>query len=230
MKPIILCGYHHTGKTTLLEKGVRALVARGYRVGVVKHAASGLVHGGEGKDTERYMRAGAETSVVLSGEWITRFVRSASRRPGAEPSAPQGPAHTREQWGPRPTADPAGKLDPILAAMETDYVLIEGFKGYAGPVTRIVFGKSRDEIEGLVDEVTVGYSGIGLGELGIEGLRFLPQDIAPSVLADFIEENAFDLFRFRDCGRCGFHTCRELLAGVLRGKAGLDDCVAARGP
>jgi molybdopterin-guanine dinucleotide biosynthesis protein len=230
MKPIILCGNHHTGKTTLLEKGVRALVARGYRVGVVKHTSSGLVQGGEGKDTERYMRAGAETAVVLSGDRITRFVWSASRSPGAGLSAPEGTARTREEGGSRLSADAAGKLDPILAAMETDYVLIEGFKGYAGPVTRIVFGKSRDEIEELVDEVTVGYSGIGLGELGIEGPRFLPQDIAPSVLADFIEENAFDLFRFRDCGRCGFHTCRELLAAVLNGKAGLDDCSSAREP
>ncbi len=59
-QPVIgICGYSGSGKTTLVEKLVRALRESGLSVGVVKHDAHGMDLDREGKDTDRFFRAGA---------------------------------------------------------------------------------------------------------------------------------------------------------------------------
>ena len=56
-----------TGKTTLIEKLVVELKARGLRVAVIKHDAHEFVIDREGKDSWRFTRAGADVTVVVSG-------------------------------------------------------------------------------------------------------------------------------------------------------------------
>jgi molybdopterin-guanine dinucleotide biosynthesis protein MobB len=55
-----------TGKTTLLEKLVAELKARGLRVAVIKHDAHEFEIDREGKDSWRFARAGADVTVVVS--------------------------------------------------------------------------------------------------------------------------------------------------------------------
>ena len=55
-----------TGKTTLLEKLIRNLKERGYRVGAVKHDAHRFDIDREGKDSWRLTQAGADTMVITS--------------------------------------------------------------------------------------------------------------------------------------------------------------------
>jgi len=55
-----------TGKTTLLEKLIAELTARGYRVGALKHDAHRFEIDHEGKDSWRLTKAGAATTVVTS--------------------------------------------------------------------------------------------------------------------------------------------------------------------
>ena len=55
-----------TGKTTLIEKLVTELKARGLRVAVVKHDAHEFDIDHEGKDSWRFSRAGADVTVVVS--------------------------------------------------------------------------------------------------------------------------------------------------------------------
>ena len=55
-----------TGKTTLLEKLVAELKARGLRVAVVKHDAHEFDIDREGKDSWRFTRAGADVTAVIS--------------------------------------------------------------------------------------------------------------------------------------------------------------------
>ena len=177
MKPVIFCGYHHTGKTTLLERAIGPLAGRGYKVGVIKHASGRLDFAARGKDLSRYMSAGAIEVHLLS------MLPEGSRKPGDPPlprrkDPPGGPAAKRGEPG----------FERILAATSVDFLLVEGFKDYRGPFyPRIVFGRNREEIERLMDGNTVGYSGFGFGELSVEGVRFLPMDIEPDALADFIE-------------------------------------------
>jgi molybdopterin-guanine dinucleotide biosynthesis protein MobB len=185
MNAIVFCGYHHTGKTTLLERAIPPLSRRGRRVGVVKHASGRLDFGAGGKDLSRYMSAGAVEVHMLA------LSHGGSRETGGAPDPAAGLLESH--------------LERILAETSADIVLIEGFKEYRGPVPRIVFGKNVEEIEGLVDENTVGYSGFGLNpprpgearreacpdERRVAGRRpdpcFLPMDIEPEDLADFLE-------------------------------------------
>lgn len=69
MVPVIsIVGRSGSGKTTLIEKLVKELTTRGYRVGTVKHDAHGFEIDHEGKDSWRHKRAGAETVVLASAE------------------------------------------------------------------------------------------------------------------------------------------------------------------
>lgn len=55
-----------SGKTTLIEKLIPALGAKGYRVGTVKHDTHGFDIDHEGKDTWRHKQCGASTVVISS--------------------------------------------------------------------------------------------------------------------------------------------------------------------
>jgi len=55
-----ICGYSGSGKTTLIEPVIRELCRRGLKVGVVKHDVHGLSLDHEGKDTDRFFKAGAD--------------------------------------------------------------------------------------------------------------------------------------------------------------------------
>ena len=58
--PVIgFAAFSGTGKTTLIEKLIPALVSRGLKVAVVKHDAHGLKFDHEGKDSARFSDAGA---------------------------------------------------------------------------------------------------------------------------------------------------------------------------
>jgi molybdopterin-guanine dinucleotide biosynthesis protein B len=63
----VLCfvGASNSGKTTLVEKVIRALTGRGYRVATVKHTHKGFEMDLEGKDSWKHRSAGAK-AVILS--------------------------------------------------------------------------------------------------------------------------------------------------------------------
>ena len=67
-------GYQDSGKTTLAEKLVHALVEKGYRVSTVKHSAHGMSVDAEGKDTWRHWKAGSDP-VVFSSDAETTIIR-----------------------------------------------------------------------------------------------------------------------------------------------------------
>ncbi|AMV71213.1 bifunctional molybdopterin-guanine dinucleotide biosynthesis protein MobA/MobB [Desulfuromonas sp. DDH964] len=72
-----------TGKTTLLEKLITELKARGYRVGAIKHDAHSFSIDHEGKDSWRLTQAGADTMLITSPAQIAMVKQNP---PGAEPS------------------------------------------------------------------------------------------------------------------------------------------------
>jgi len=63
-----------SGKTTLIEKLIPALAAKGYRVGTVKHDTHGFDIDHEGKDTWRHKQCGAST-VVISSPWKLSLIK-----------------------------------------------------------------------------------------------------------------------------------------------------------
>jgi molybdopterin-guanine dinucleotide biosynthesis protein MobB len=94
MIPVVsIVGKSNSGKTTLIEKMIRELVRRGYRVATIKHNRHGFEIDHEGKDSWRHKRAGARTTVMASplrvavvedvdqdldiGELVDRYIRNA---------------------------------------------------------------------------------------------------------------------------------------------------------
>lgn len=77
MIPIVsIVGKSDSGKTTLLEKVVRELTSRGYRIATVKHDAHSFEIDHEGKDSWRHKQAGAVTTVISSPEKIALVIDS----------------------------------------------------------------------------------------------------------------------------------------------------------
>ncbi len=73
----------NSGKTTLIEKIIPLLRARGLRVAVVKHASAGFELDKPGKDSWRFQQVGAET-VVLVGPGKMAISKNIERDPSAE--------------------------------------------------------------------------------------------------------------------------------------------------
>ena len=103
-----LAGLSGAGKTTLAEKLIPLLVARGFNIATIKHAHHAFDADIEGKDSWRHRKAGASQVLVSSKKRRVHFTE---------------------------TADEAG-LDTLLTELApTDIVLVEGFKN--DPVPKI---------------------------------------------------------------------------------------------
>lgn len=104
-RPKILgvAGFKNAGKTTLVEKLVQTLSARGLRIATVKHAHHSFDIDHEGRDSFRHRKAGAVEVAIVSRE---RWALMHEARGDAEPT-----------------------LDDILAKLAPcDLVLVEGYK------------------------------------------------------------------------------------------------------
>jgi molybdopterin-guanine dinucleotide biosynthesis protein MobB len=76
MIPVVsIVGKSNVGKTTLIEKLIRELKKRGYKVAVVKHSCANhlLEIDKPGKDTWRHARAGADTVAIASPRLVAMF-------------------------------------------------------------------------------------------------------------------------------------------------------------
>jgi len=73
----------NSGKTTLIEKIVRILKARGVRVAVIKHASKGFDIDRPGKDSWRFREAGAD-AVMLVGPDNMALMKKISREPSLD--------------------------------------------------------------------------------------------------------------------------------------------------
>jgi len=66
VKVIGVAGFKNAGKTTLVERLVRELTGRGYRISTVKHAHHSFDIDHEGRDSFRHRKAGATEVAVIS--------------------------------------------------------------------------------------------------------------------------------------------------------------------
>jgi len=111
---VAVVGRSGAGKTSLLERLLPALAARGLRVGAVKHASHGFLADRPGKDSHRIYESGARAVALVSCEQLATFTR----------------------------LDGPGAGEPSLAAAlralppDLDLVLVEGFSWE--PIPRIV--------------------------------------------------------------------------------------------
>ncbi len=107
MPPIIaIIGQSESGKTTLIEKLVAELSARGYRVATIKHAREAIIDQ-PGKDSWRHIQAGSVATVLSAPEQIV-MVRPLAAEASLEQAA-------------------------RLLGEDADIILAEGFKQSAVP-------------------------------------------------------------------------------------------------
>lgn len=98
-----ITGWKNSGKTTLTERLVAELTARGWRVSTVKHAHHAFDIDQEGTDSFRHRQAGASEVALVSGR---RWALMHELRGEAEPP-----------------------LEAILARLaDCDIILVEGYK------------------------------------------------------------------------------------------------------
>jgi molybdopterin-guanine dinucleotide biosynthesis protein B/molybdopterin-guanine dinucleotide biosynthesis protein len=83
VKAVAFIARSGTGKTTLIEKILPELSARGYRVGALKHDAHRFDIDHPGKDSHRLTAAGARTMVISSAEKLA-LVKKQDGSPPAE--------------------------------------------------------------------------------------------------------------------------------------------------
>ncbi len=77
--PVVsIVGRSNTGKTTLIEKMIRELTVRGYRVATIKHNLHGFDIDHPGKDSWRHREAGARLTVLASPKKIA-LIRDVDR-------------------------------------------------------------------------------------------------------------------------------------------------------
>lgn len=108
MKRYGVIGWKNAGKTTLIEKLVQEITARGLSVSTLKHAHHGFEIDHEGKDSWIHRQAGAREVLVASEK---RWALMSELRGAAPPD-----------------------LDALIAKMTpVDLVLIEGFKRASHP-------------------------------------------------------------------------------------------------
>ena len=73
MIEIGVAGARNSGKTTLIEKLVPELLARGAKVATIKHTNHDHAFDAEGKDSYRHRRAGAGLTVAVSDTELALF-------------------------------------------------------------------------------------------------------------------------------------------------------------
>jgi molybdopterin-guanine dinucleotide biosynthesis protein B len=174
MKALLFCGYHNTGKTTMLLRAVRGLTAKGFTVSTVKHSPGmGLVPASPagpdgGTDFAQLLAAGSASTVLVT--------------------ATEAVMQRRLDF--RNAVDHASVLSKVFGELRTDFVLIEGFKRYHGPLPKILLVRRAEELSELADETTIAYSGFHAREGWSPSLPFLPHTMDDEEIADFVLSNA----------------------------------------
>lgn len=159
MIPIIsVVGKSDSGKTTLLEKLIRELANRGYKVGSIKHDAHSFEIDHEGKDSWRHKKAGATITLISSPSKIAMVLDSDHD-------------HTLTEL-----------RDKFIK--DVDIVLTEGFKRESLPKIEVFRSEMRRELLCSEDDNLIAIAGdpetapIGVPIFDLNN---------PAPLADFIE-------------------------------------------
>jgi len=169
MIPVIsFVGRSNVGKTTLLEKVVRELKSRGYRVAVIKHDSHGFDIDHPGKDSWRLTQAGSDVVVLSSADKMAMI-----RQPERELSLEQLEA---------------------MVADGVDIIISEGYKGADKPKIEVFRSGVSDKIlsreQELIALVTDRHFEIDVPQFALDDARGVTDLIVDKLLSQPRGEDA----------------------------------------
>lgn len=205
LRVIGIGGYKKRGKTEIIERLVKELVKRGYRVGTIKHIPTkGFTIDQPETDTWRHAQAGSKMVVAISPEEVATLKKGRTD-------------FRKDKAGQYPTLS-----EILLGLRDLDFVVLEGFHE-AENIAKIMIARDEREAKELDDVFTVGFIGNG-----VKGKPVLNKgDIQP--IADLVEEKAIPPVAGINDGDCGYGTCRGFALSAIHGKAPKDGCVSLFG-
>ncbi|MEE8384470.1 MAG: molybdopterin-guanine dinucleotide biosynthesis protein B [Dehalococcoidia bacterium] len=192
---ICIVGRKNSGKTSLIERLLPELIARGRRVATIKHDAHDFDIDMPGKDTWRHRQAGSATTVIASSSKVA-MVRLTERD--------------------TPLEELLRLIDP-----SSDLVLVEGLR--RSPLPKILVHRSDSDAEppDVLGEVWAVVTD-GKTDAASDAPRFRPDDVA--ALADLIEQRmlggqvqapAWNMpALLAEAGRHHGHLCPDQVLGV----------------
>lgn len=171
MRPrvVAVVGGKKSGKTTVIELLTRELVGRGRKVAAVKHVPEpDFTIDTKGKDTWRFVQAGASTVIAVSANEVATIER---------------------------TDIGALAVDKILLRCpDSDIVFLEGFRDVVSRdrgIAKIVIVSSEQEVEMEMKtfDPIIALVGFGRPKLGTKSVPYFDLDEGVSELADLLEED-----------------------------------------
>lgn len=147
-----------------------------------------------GKDTWRYKQAGSEVSALLTSEESAIFLKRSI------------------------------SVNEALGYFNScDIVLLEGFKELDF-APRVIVASQAEDLKQLSNglEVAIISSDSALSPEPSSVPVLKPIDVEK--VADIVEVKAMPLLANRNCGRCGYRSCKDLAKAVLAGEAEADRC------
>lgn len=200
MRIFSVIGITQSGKTTSVEKLIRELTRRRFRIGSIKEIHNeAFAIDREGSNTHRHKGAGSSL-VTARGYFETDLL------------FPE-----------------ALSLERILSYYDQDFVVMEGVSDTCAPkiITAHTTDEVDERLDGTVFAIS-GVLANEITEY--RGIPVINATTQIQLLADLVEEKVFRRLPDMDqacCQACGY-SCRELCARILRGESLRSDCVLDR--
>lgn len=115
-------------------------------------------------------------------------------------------------------------VEQMLTFLESDFVLIEGFKK-ENTYPKIICLKSDDDLTTLLDGLQLCVCGIGLDQNLDVDVPIFNSDRDIIKIADIVEQKAFKLPNL-NCGGCGYESCYMMAQEIIKGNETVNNCVA----
>lgn len=198
MKAISVCGYHHTGKTTVCEVLIKGLSDKGYQVTSIKD-----IHF-------------EDFSMEKSGSNSDRHCQA-----GAEPVFARGVKETDLIWQRKLN------FNEMLPYIKADWLIVEGMRDLAMPRI-ICGSDQHDLNDFMNSTVMAVSGKFADNNSLYQNLPVISAVNDSARLIDLVEKQAFELLPQVDpecCSHCGM-SCHEFVGAVLRNEKKRSDCVA----